>query len=235
MVSPILAHLSLHHVLEVWCAAVVHPHCAGQAARCREADDVVCACQDTRDAERCSRVLGTRCEQYGVARAPENTRLRRCSRYQHDVKNRCDCLGWTFFWGTDRTGTDRLQRRTARSRRTHALRHVTAWSTQARNQRLPALMNALNSQLRGYSNSNFGFARGSRLPIDTYLAKVGIPLRTKEAAMTNPLRFDDLQAILHQRIDHLPDHRKPSPNTRYTIQDAVLGALGLFFTQSPSF
>jgi hypothetical protein len=53
--------------------------------------------------------------------------------------------------------------------------------------------------------------------------------------MTNLLRFDDLQAILHQRIAHLPDHRKPSPNTRYTIQDAVLGAFGIFFTQSPSF
>jgi hypothetical protein len=53
--------------------------------------------------------------------------------------------------------------------------------------------------------------------------------------VTNLLRFDDLQAILQQRIDHLPDHRKPSPNTRYTMQDAVLGAFGIFFTQSPSF
>jgi hypothetical protein len=53
--------------------------------------------------------------------------------------------------------------------------------------------------------------------------------------MTNPLSFDDLQAILHQHIAPLPDHRKPSPNTRYTIQNAVLGAFGLFFTQSPSF
>lgn len=53
--------------------------------------------------------------------------------------------------------------------------------------------------------------------------------------MTNLLRFDDLQAILPQRIAYLPDYRKPSPNTRYTIQDAVLGAFGIFFTQSPSF
>ena len=53
--------------------------------------------------------------------------------------------------------------------------------------------------------------------------------------MTNLLRFDDLQAILHQCIAHVPDHRKPSPNTHYTIQDTVLGAFGLFFTQSPSF
>jgi hypothetical protein len=29
--------------------------------------------------------------------------------------------------------------------------------------------------------------------------------------------------------------RKPSPNTRYTIQNAALGAFGIFFMQSPSF
>ena len=53
--------------------------------------------------------------------------------------------------------------------------------------------------------------------------------------MTTLLRFDDLQTVLRQGIDLLPDHRKPSPNTRYTIQDAVLSAFGIFFTQSPSF
>src|SRR5438132_7833640 len=53
--------------------------------------------------------------------------------------------------------------------------------------------------------------------------------------MTHLLRFNDLLAILHQCIDPLPDHRKPSPNTRSTIPDAVLGAFGIFFTQSPSF
>ena len=40
---------------------------------------------------------------------------------------------------------------------------------------------------------------------------------------------------MHRRIAPLPDHRKKGPNTRYAIQDAALGALGIFFTQSPSF
>jgi hypothetical protein len=52
--------------------------------------------------------------------------------------------------------------------------------------------------------------------------------------VTNLLRFDDLQAVLRQGSDRLPDHRKPSPNTRDTIPDAVLSAFGIFFTQSPS-
>ena len=53
--------------------------------------------------------------------------------------------------------------------------------------------------------------------------------------MTRPLSFDHLQAILRQHTAGLPDVRKPSPNTRYTIQNAALGAFGIFFMQSPSF
>lgn len=53
--------------------------------------------------------------------------------------------------------------------------------------------------------------------------------------MTNPLSFDELQAILRQRLEPWPDYRKPSPNTRYTIQDAVVRAFGIFCTHSPSF
>jgi hypothetical protein len=53
--------------------------------------------------------------------------------------------------------------------------------------------------------------------------------------MTSPLCFEDLQSLLHQQIDPLPDHRKAGPNTRYRIREAFLGAFGIFFTQSPSF
>jgi hypothetical protein len=53
--------------------------------------------------------------------------------------------------------------------------------------------------------------------------------------MPNPLDFDALKGILHRRIDPLPDHHKPGPNTRYTIKDAVLGPFDIYDTLSPSF
>jgi len=152
IVSPVLANLYLHNALDRWFAEVVQPHCAGQAALCRYADDFVCTFQFKRDAERFSRVLGKRLAKYGLELAPEKTRLLRFSRYQKDAKNRFDFLGFTFFWGTDRTGKDRLQRRTARPRLKKALRNFAAWIKQARNQRLTELMNELNSKLRGYYN-----------------------------------------------------------------------------------
>jgi hypothetical protein len=53
--------------------------------------------------------------------------------------------------------------------------------------------------------------------------------------MPQPLSFDHLQALLRQYTAGLPDVRKPSPNTRYTIQNAALSAFGIFFMQAPSF
>ena len=67
------------------------------------------------------------------------------------------------------------------------------------------------------------------------MVKVTISIATKEIVMTTPLGFDVLKDILHRRTAQLPDHRKEGPNTRYAIQDAALGAFGIFFTQSPSF
>src|SRR5919199_1487689 len=53
--------------------------------------------------------------------------------------------------------------------------------------------------------------------------------------MTHPLDCEALKGLLHRRTAQLPDYRTPGPNTRYAIQDAALGAFGIFFTQSPSF
>ncbi len=150
--SPILANIYLHHVLDVWFKEVVQVHCKGQVLLRRYADDFVCAFQYERDAERFDGVLGQRLEKYGRELSPEKTRLLGFSRHPKDAKSRFDFLGFTFLWGKDRKGQDRLQRQPARSRLKKALSNVTAWIKQARNQRVPALMKELKSKLRGYYN-----------------------------------------------------------------------------------
>jgi retron-type reverse transcriptase len=42
-ISPILANIYLHHVLDVWFHHTVQSHCQGQSYLCRYADDFVCA------------------------------------------------------------------------------------------------------------------------------------------------------------------------------------------------
>jgi hypothetical protein len=52
--------------------------------------------------------------------------------------------------------------------------------------------------------------------------------------MTTPFGFDARKSIVHRRSAPWPEHRPTGPNTRYRIQEAAVGALGIFFTPSPS-
>ncbi|MBS3952817.1 MAG: ISNCY family transposase, partial [Methylomicrobium sp.] len=47
----------------------------------------------------------------------------------------------------------------------------------------------------------------------------------------------DLEIIdlIRRTFEDLPDSRKPGNNQKYRIEDAVLSAFSVFFTQSPSF
>lgn len=53
--------------------------------------------------------------------------------------------------------------------------------------------------------------------------------------MTAGLSFNGFVSKIHQVFDQLPDARMPSPNLRYSMKDAALGAFSVFFSQSPSF
>ena len=55
---------------------------------------------------------------------------------------------------------------------------------------------------------------------------------TKKAAS---LEINELIQFLRQELHELPDQRKPGNNTQYQVEDAVIGAFSVFFTQSPSF
>jgi hypothetical protein len=53
--------------------------------------------------------------------------------------------------------------------------------------------------------------------------------------MSSKLTFDKIVNLFQYQLDEIPDHRKGGNNTTYEIKDAALGALAVFFTQSPSF
>jgi len=49
------------------------------------------------------------------------------------------------------------------------------------------------------------------------------------------LEISELMQFLQQELHDLPDERKPGNNTKYQVEDAVMAAFSVFFTQSPSF
>ena len=71
VVSPVLANVYLHFVLDLWFEKVVKRNCPGQAHIIRFADDFVCTFQYQRDARRFYRVLPKRLAKFGLQVAPE--------------------------------------------------------------------------------------------------------------------------------------------------------------------
>jgi hypothetical protein len=49
------------------------------------------------------------------------------------------------------------------------------------------------------------------------------------------LEISELMQFLRSLLYDLPDERKPGNNTRYEVEDAVMAAFSIFFTQSASF
>jgi len=152
VVSPILANVYLHYVLDLWFQKVVKKHCRGEACLIRYADDFVCGFQYQKDAERFYNAMGKRLGKFGLKLSPEKTKVIELRRDQQSGKNSFDFLGFEFRWGKDRSGKPHLKRRTSRKKLRKSLKNFTDWCKANRHLRLDVLFKKLNAKLRGYYN-----------------------------------------------------------------------------------
>jgi RNA-directed DNA polymerase len=152
VISPMLANVYLHHVLDQWFQDVVKKHCQGEACLIRYADDFVCGFEHEQDAQRFYKVLGLRLEKFGLQLATAKTRILRFCRSDEPGTARFDFLGFEFFWGNDRQGVRRVQRRTSRKKLRNSLVNFTQWCKQSRPMPLREFFPLLKLKLRGYYN-----------------------------------------------------------------------------------
>ncbi len=152
IVSPILANVYLHYVLDLWFHKNVKKHCRGEACLIRYADDFVCAFQYQREAQHFYRELGKRLETFGLEVSAEKTRVIPFHRRSPSGKSRFQFLGFEFYWGKDRGGKPHLKRRTSRKKLRNSIKRFTEWCIKNRNLKPKVLFRRLNAKLRGYYN-----------------------------------------------------------------------------------
>lgn len=152
VVSPGLANVYLHYVLDLWCESVIKPQCQGEACLLRYADDYICAFESQAEAERFYAALGPRLEKFGLTLAAEKTRLLPFRRHRPPGQERFEFLGFEFYWGRDRRGKAQLKRRTARAKLRASLQRFTHWCRENRHRRRSELFKQVNAKLRGYYN-----------------------------------------------------------------------------------
>jgi group II intron reverse transcriptase/maturase len=137
VISPLLANVYLHEVLDCWFTEQIVPRLKGQAFLVRYADDAVLVFSQESDALKVREVLPKRFGRYGLKLHPEKTRLVNFLRPARGLAQRkppsaggpgsFDLLGFTHYWGKSRSGAWVVKQQTARDRLRRALRRAAEW------------------------------------------------------------------------------------------------------------
>jgi hypothetical protein len=179
VISPLLANVYLHHVLDVWFEDEVRPRLRGRVRLVRFADDLVVVCEREDDARRVLAELPERFASFGLTLHREKTCLVRFERPSlhagpkgRDGKGNgpgtFDFLGFTHLWCRTRRGGWAVKRRTAKSRLRRALLRVTEWCRDHRHFRVPEQRQTLSKKLQGHYGY-YGITGNSRMLDRFYL------------------------------------------------------------------
>ena len=153
VISPILANIYLHHVLDEWITQDVQPRLRGRCFIVRFVDDFVIGCSLRYDAERIFAVLPKRFGRFGLTIHPTKSRLiqfSRPSRKETKGAGTFDFLGFTHYWGKTRRGGWTIQRRTRRARLNRAHKAIWTWCRDHRHWSVPEQHRCLKSKLQGH-------------------------------------------------------------------------------------
>lgn len=154
VISPLLANIYLHEVLDQWFADSVQPRLKGRTFMVRYADDAVLCLSSQSDAARVMDVLPKRFARYGLRLHPTKTKMvcfKPPCHSDSDGNNRSfDLLGFTHVWGRSRRGRWIIQQHTAKDRFSRALRNIRRWLIMHRHQPVAWQHQKLSAKLRGH-------------------------------------------------------------------------------------
>ncbi len=155
VVSPILANVFLHYVLDEWYEQAVKPRLKGRSFLLRFADDFVIGCELESDAHRIMAVLPKRFDKYGLTIHPHKTKL---VKFGKPPKNQppspkngtFEFLGFTHYWAKSQRGYWVIKRKTAHKRLRRSIKALWQWCKENRHLPFKEQYRMLCLKLRGH-------------------------------------------------------------------------------------
>lgn len=159
IISPLLANVYLHEVLDLWLEYSVKPKLRGYVSLVRYADDFVICFQYKSDAEWMQQALPERFAKFGLTLHPTKTRLISFGRFEREnaekenrKPNTFNFLGFTFYCTEDRKGRFTVKSKTMSKRLRRSLSGVGRWCQDHRHLLIPQQWQHLSSVLKGHYN-----------------------------------------------------------------------------------
>jgi len=156
--SPLLANVYLHYVLDQWFERDVKPRMKGEAYLIRYADDFIVGFELESDAVRYQTVLPKRLARFSLSVAEDKTKLirfgrfarRECQRRSEGAPQTFDFLGFTHYCGTSRAGRFKLKRKTSTKKLRIKLLDLKRWFWKQLETPIGEMWHTLNAKLRGH-------------------------------------------------------------------------------------
>lgn len=152
IISPLLANLYLHEVLDKWYAKEIKGRLKGRSFLIRYADDFVMGFECEEDARRVMEVLPKRFGRFGLSLNMEKTRKVdfRKPEGPGQKPDSFDFLGFTHYWGKSRRGWMIHKVKTAKDRLARSCRAIAEWCRKHLHEPLADQCRRLNWKLRGH-------------------------------------------------------------------------------------
>jgi RNA-directed DNA polymerase len=160
VVSPLLANVYLHYVLDLWAERWRRCEATGDMIIVRYADDVVVGFEHESDARRFWDAMRERLQEFSLSLHPEKTRLIEFGRHAADRRAQrgigkpetFNFLGFSFISGKSRRGKFLLKRKTRRDRMRAKLREIKEVLRERMHQPIPEQGAWLKQVVAGYFN-----------------------------------------------------------------------------------
>ena len=151
LISPVLANVYLHYVLDLWFEKGVKPRLRGEAYYVRYADDFLILFQYENEAKQVMQALKPRLGKFSLEVAEEKTRILPTGRFR-GTKEDFDFLGFTFYNTRTRTGRYWLGVRTSSKKLKAKKQAAKAWLQTRLTKPLSETMKIIAASLRGHCN-----------------------------------------------------------------------------------
>jgi hypothetical protein len=160
VLSPMLANIYLHYVLDIWFEKKIKPNLKGYAELIRYADDFVVMFQAHSEAESFMNTLNSRLAKFNLRITPSKTRIIWFGRYAWQASKGSgnkvatfDFLGFTHYCDNNRNGKFKVGRKTSKHKFRQKMKAMNLWLKGVRNLlRLQEWWKMLAKKLIGHYN-----------------------------------------------------------------------------------
>lgn len=148
LISPILANVYLHYVLDLYFEKAIKPNLKGEAYLMRYADDFLIMFQYEDEAKQVYELLTKRLAKFDLEMEQDKTRILPFGRFK-GTKETFDFLGFMHYNGTTRTGKYTVGHKMSKKKRKLKHQAITKWIKDHRAYKFMETINLLNKKLAG--------------------------------------------------------------------------------------